>query len=235
MFCALLQHCHAAASLFGEKAVRRPRVVKVTAGQSLVGRLAGQYPPHATEKTGRGGDIGDVARADDAGRYDGVVQRTAPVVGDAGQSDSNAHHRADVAHVAVGVPSAHVGDLDGTGEIAATVQQRQRDHCRVGNDGHYAQIAVVAPFALDVLTGGAPVVGMLRVPVHHCPHHPRVFAVGGNHRQSSFDQTLWIGFGEGRAHQGCYKACAVDPFAIVRYAGRLFRQVGGLFRSVGTD
>ena len=110
-----------------------------------------------------------------------VVDRRAPLfVIDGLQPAEHAHDRADVAHVAVRVPAAHVADVQRAVEIAAAADHREHHHRRVGDDVAGSRIAVVAPMAAHMLERRAPVGGIRFADGAHVPGHPGVFAVGGN-------------------------------------------------------
>ena len=112
------------------------------------------------EVTRKARDVDDVDRAEDAGGDDEVVDGLAVLVPAGLHALEGADDGAGIARVAVGVPAAHRGDLDGARQVPCPVAERHHGDAGIGDDVADAGVAVVAPVGGQHVAAGAPVVGI---------------------------------------------------------------------------
>ena len=167
---------------------------------------------------------------DHAGRSQEVVYRSAPRLVYAGNAAPHAHNRGHVAHVAVGVPSASVADLNSVREIAFSVQQRQNHHCRVRDDVTVPGISVIPVMRRDVIHAELPAFGVQVIKIHDLAGDGAVYA-GGRQVGKAFPQnSADILFHKGITDAGRNEHAAVHPFTVMGNTGSFPRQFRGQVR-----
>ena len=171
------------------------------------------------------------------GQQHAVRDRSAPVgtaLLDAGQAVLDAQQAADVAGVAVGVPTAGVDDHQTLLEIVVPVQQRVDDEGVVGHHVAIAAILVVPVLSGNQFPALAPV-RFLLVPLAQFVDHPIDHAVAGNERDGRVNQLVQVVLDKGLGFHGRHHLGPIDGFAAVGDHGGLGGQPGRAFRVARSD
>ena len=161
--------------------------------------------------------------------------------GQALQAARNAQNGAHVARVAVRIPRAHGGDLDGTREVARAVAHSQRADAGVGDDVAHPAVAVIAPLGLQHRAAGAPVIGIGAVESAHSFHHGGIDALPRNLCKARIHDGVDVGRFK-RLGDACgNKGRAVEALAVVADGGGgpgvpcRPRRVGGRHQAPGIN
>ena len=185
--------------------------------------------------------VGNAAPAVGGGQVEPVRHRAAPLADAVAvsacrggverlQAAADAEQATDVAGVAVGVPTAGVGDHQRMGEVAAAGQQGQDDDRVIRDHVAVATVLVVAVAALDAPEALAPVVAVRRVPLTEVADQARDHRVGGNETHRGVQQGVDVRLRERRRLHRRQHLGAVHRLAVMAHAARLGGQRGGQLR-----
>ena len=142
------------------------------------------------------------------------------MTGNAVRAAEHSQNCTHVSGVAVRIPAAHGGNFHRAGKIPFTVVQTQGTYAGIGDDMTYAGVAVIAPPGLQHGKAGPPVTGMGMVKISDCVEYLPVQAVFGNPGKTRGNHRFHCGHTECRGDGGGHERSAVQPFAVVGYAGR---------------
>ena len=102
---------------------------------------------------------------------------------DASQSIAHTHDCRNISHIAVGIPSAHVTDIQSVRKVSFPVQQSQDHHRSIGNDMAVARISVIAKILFHIpKTLSPPFITVGLVKAHNCVHDSGILAILRNIR-----------------------------------------------------
>ena len=142
------------------------------------------------------------------------------------EAATDTEQAAEVAGVAVGVPTGGVDDLEGLSEVAAAVQECVDDEAVVRDHVAVAAVTVVAVFALDGGERLAPR-AVFRVPLADIADHAVEHTVLRYLGDAGVDQRIDVVLDEGERLHGRQHLGSVDRLAVVRDAPGAAREVGG--------
>ena len=181
------------------------------------------------------GHIQVVHCAGDTGKHNEVVHGITVMRRNALQTTEHAQNGADVAGIAVGIPTAHSSDLDGAAEIACAIQHTQHANTGIGNDMAHTGVLIIAPVVDEELHASLPIVGIFLVECAHSVDHSCIGAIGGNVLHTHIDD-LVNGLGlVSSSDTSSQESSAVNAVAIVRHAGSCHSHLGSHGRITQVD
>lgn len=225
-------------ALLGTEALDRARQVEVEARPVLRRDRPqpGQRSPAVDHTEGLGHRIGDRPPALGGGEVEAVGDRAAPVRPgiESGQAVLDAEEAADVAGVAVGIPSRRGGDSHRAPEIVAAVEEAEDDQGVIRHHVAIAGVAVVAVARGDPLARPSPV-RLARVPLADVVDQAADDRVGRDESDAEIEERAQVGLREGRRFHRRQHLGTVDRRAVVADRGGAAGEVGGARRVAGRD